>query len=107
MSSWQAEFLSPKLLIALVVLGMFGWALSVDPNDATMKGALIAGFAGAWGFYLGSSNNSSKATENTGKAFEAITATAQASGGTGAAAQAAGQVADAAVEEAAGIKGDQ
>jgi hypothetical protein len=34
---------------------MFGWAYSEDVADATMKGALIGAFSGAWGYYLGSS----------------------------------------------------
>ena len=73
MTDWRNDFLSPKLLIALVVLGMFGWALSVDPDDATMKGALIAGFAGAWGYYLGSSNASSQQHRQMDKALDLAT----------------------------------
>jgi hypothetical protein len=70
------KFLDPKFAIALVVLGMFGWALSVDPDDATMKGALIAGFAGAWGYYLGSSNSSNQVREQMGKVIDLATANA-------------------------------
>lgn len=46
-----------KLMIAISVIGLFAWAYAENVDDDTMKGALIAGFAGAWGFYLGSSNN--------------------------------------------------
>lgn len=76
MTDWRTEFLSPKLLIALVVLGMFGWALSVDPDDATMKGALIAGFAGAWGYYLGSSNSANQQRGQVDKALDLAAANA-------------------------------
>jgi hypothetical protein len=35
------RFLQPQLLLALLLIGMFGWAYSEDVADATMKGALI------------------------------------------------------------------
>lgn len=48
---WPTE----QFFIALVVLSMFAWAYARSSDDATMRGALIAGFAGAWGYFLGSS----------------------------------------------------
>lgn len=59
---WWHQFADARFVIAVIVLGMFAWALSVDPDDATMKGALIAGFAGAWGYFLGSSSGSERKT---------------------------------------------
>lgn len=50
-------------MIALSIIGLFGWAYAKNMNDDTMKGALIAGFAGAWGYYLGSSNTASRAND--------------------------------------------
>lgn len=41
--------------IALIIIAGFFVVYFLDPDDATMKGALIAAFAGAWGYYLGSS----------------------------------------------------
>lgn len=49
---------SAQLIIALLIIGYFGVAYLIDPADETMKGALIAAFAGAWGFFLGSSSGS-------------------------------------------------
>lgn len=76
MTHWQHvadRFIDPKFVIAVIVLSLFGWALGVDPDDATMKGALIAGFAGAWGYYLGSSNAASQQREATTKALDLAT----------------------------------
>jgi hypothetical protein len=70
MSDHLKAFVDPKFFVALIVMGLFGWALGVDPDDATMKGALIAGFAGAWGYYLGSSNSSNAVREQVGKALD-------------------------------------
>lgn len=78
MSDWKAEFLTPKFLIALIAVAVFAWAYGANVGDETMKGAIIGGFNLALGFYLGSTNSASRATENTARAFEAITATANA-----------------------------
>ena len=51
---------TPQFVIALAVIGIFAFAFIHRPDDETMKGALIAGFAGAWGYYLGSSNSSAR-----------------------------------------------
>lgn len=74
------DFLTPKFAVALMAVGVFVWAFGHDPSDATMKGAIIGGFNLALGFYLGSTDRANKATDNTAKAFDAITATAQATG---------------------------
>lgn len=78
MTDWRADFLTPKFLVALIAVGVFAWAYGENVGDETMKGAIIGGFNLALGFYLGSTNNASRASENTGKAFDAITATANA-----------------------------
>lgn len=59
-----------KLLIACSVIGLFAWAYAENTGDDTMKGALIAGFAGAWGFYLGSSNSAQLGRVSHDKAID-------------------------------------
>ena len=51
-----ARFADPRLLIALLVIGYFGWAFSANVADETLKGALIAAFNIAVGYWLGSSD---------------------------------------------------
>jgi hypothetical protein len=63
------EGLDARLLIAAAVIGLFAWALSRNPSDPTFKGALIAGFAAAWGYYLGSSRNAATANERSDAAL--------------------------------------
>lgn len=78
------RFVDPRLLVSLLIMGLFAWAYGENVSDETMKGAIIAAFAGAWGFWIGSARASERdeqATKNTAAAFEAIKATAQA--GTG------------------------
>lgn len=70
----------PRFVITLMMIMLFGWAYYQDPSDQAMKGAIIAAFSAAYGFWLGSKGND-KATENTGEAFRAITATANANKG--------------------------
>lgn len=65
----------PRFIIAFtIILGFFA-AYVHNPSD-TMNGALIAAFAGAWGYYLGSSNSSNSVREQVGKALD-IAAAAQ------------------------------
>jgi hypothetical protein len=59
----------PKFLIASVIIGIFARAYVLNPDD-TMKGALIAAFAGAWGYYLGSSRSASLAADRADKSLE-------------------------------------
>ncbi len=52
-------------LVALILLGYFGWAFYKNPTNETIIGALLMAFAGAWGFYLGGSKvGSDTATKN-------------------------------------------
>lgn len=72
-------FRDPRFVIAYTIILLFAGAYAWQP-DATMSGALIGAFAGAWGFYLGSSSGAQKANENVGKALDvanAVTPTTQ------------------------------
>ena len=73
MTTW----LEPRFVITLLLIGLFGFAYFNDPADQAMKGAIIAAFSAAYGFWIGS-KNSEQATANTGKAFDAIRAAAEA-----------------------------
>lgn len=67
MNQWN----DPRFIITLLLIVLFGAAYLHDPADQAMKGAIIAAFSAAYGFWLGSKQND-KATENTGEAFKAI-----------------------------------
>lgn len=69
----NSQWSDPRFLITLLLICLFGYAYADDPSDQAMKGAIIAAFSAAYGFWLGS-KGSEKATENTGKAFDAIRA---------------------------------
>ena len=69
------NWLEPRFIITLLLIGLFGFAYINDPADEAMKGALIGAFSAAYGFWIGSKTNE-KAAENTGKAFDAIKAAA-------------------------------
>lgn len=71
MSAW----FEPRFIITLLLIGLFGFAYWHDPADQAMKGAIIAAFSAAYGFWIGSKQNE-KSTENVGKAFDAIAAAA-------------------------------
>lgn len=105
-------------LLALMLVGTFVGAIPLfvfkmipEKNEQLityMVGQLSGMALMALGFYfvnkVGQDALDAKRTENTGKALEAIKATAQAGGGDAAAA-AADETADAAVDKAAEIKG--
>lgn len=56
---------SAREIMAFAVVGLFGFAFVSNPTDQTIIGALIAAFAGAWGFYLGGSKvGADTATKN-------------------------------------------
>lgn len=56
---------SAREIMAFAVVGLFAFAFISNPKDQTIVGALIAAFAGAWGFYLGGSKvGSDTATKN-------------------------------------------
>lgn len=56
-----------RAIVALGLIGAFLYAYFTEPESETMKGALIAAFSAAWGFYLGSSKG---AHENRAAAIE-------------------------------------
>jgi len=62
-------FRDPKFVIAYTIIIGFAAAYIYNPSE-TMNGALIAAFAGAWGYYLGSSNSSNAVREQVGKALD-------------------------------------
>ncbi len=61
-------FADPKFVIAYTIIAGFAAAYVSNPSE-TMNGALIAAFAGAWGYYLGSSNSSNEIRSQVGKAL--------------------------------------
>ena len=63
------KFGDPRFVIAYTIILLFAGAYVFKPTD-TMNGALIAAFAGAWGWYLGSSSGAAKASDNAGKALD-------------------------------------
>ena len=65
----MTALIDPKFIIAYTIILGFAAAYINDPSD-TMTGALIAAFAGAWGYYLGSSNSSNAVREQVGKALD-------------------------------------
>lgn len=71
----MSAFADPKFVIAYTIILGFAAAYIFHPSE-TMNGALIAAFAGAWGYYLGSSNSSNAVREQVGKALD-IAAAAQ------------------------------
>jgi hypothetical protein len=63
----------PRFMVALSIIGLFAWAFAREADKDTrnlMVGALIAAFAGAWGYYLGSSNNAARANDRADKATD-------------------------------------
>lgn len=62
-------FRDPKFVIAYTIILGFASAYVYNPSE-TMNGALIAAFAGAWGYYLGSSNSSNAVREQVGQALD-------------------------------------
>lgn len=57
-----------KAVIALAIIALFAWAYVSHPTDI-MGGALIAAFAGAWGYYLGSSKSAGDIRAQVGQAL--------------------------------------
>lgn len=62
MNRWN----DPKLALSALLISMFAGAYAYDPADEAMKGALIAAFAAAYGYWLGSSSGSARKTEIIG-----------------------------------------
>lgn len=71
----MSSFVDPKFVIAYTIILGFAAAFVHDPSE-TMTGALIAAFAGAWGYFLGSSNSSNQVREQVGKALDLAAAVA-------------------------------
>lgn len=69
----MSGFADPRFAIAYTIILGFAAAYIWNPSE-TMNGALIAAFAGAWGYYLGSSNSSNTVREQVGKALDIATA---------------------------------
>lgn len=65
----MSTFRDPKFVIAYTIILGFAAAYIYRPDD-TMNGALIAAFAGAWGYYLGSSNSSSAVRDQVGRSLD-------------------------------------
>lgn len=59
-------------VIAVSIIGLFAAVYLQNPGDDTMKGALIAAFAGAWGYYLGSSSGAKSANARADKSADAV-----------------------------------
>lgn len=58
---------SAQAIISLSIIGVFGVAYFIR-KDPDMDGALIAAFAGSWGYWLGSSSGASKANDRLANA---------------------------------------
>lgn len=54
---WWIPAVDMRAIVVLLIFLFFGVAYAQNPTDETLKGALIAAFSGAWGFYLGSSRS--------------------------------------------------
>ena len=64
--------LDPRFLIAVTIIALFAIAFLREADKDTrnlMVGALIAAFAGAWGYYLGSSNSAQRAGDRQDQAL--------------------------------------
>jgi hypothetical protein len=64
------RFADPRLLISLIVLGIFGWSFAENVSDDTMKGAIIGALNVVAGYWLGSSNSSNQVREQVGRAID-------------------------------------
>lgn len=49
---------TPQFLVSLALVALFAFAYFSNPADEMMKGAMIAAFAAAYTFWLGSSSGS-------------------------------------------------
>lgn len=70
--SWWQELVDPKFLVSLILICLFGYAYFAETDRDVrnlLVGALIAGFSGAWGYWLGSSNSSNKVRDQMDRAL--------------------------------------
>lgn len=63
------SFNDPRFVIAYTIVLGFAAAYVWNPSE-TMNGALIAAFAGAWGYYLGSSSITHQSRVQVDKALD-------------------------------------
>lgn len=68
---------APQLIVTISLIVLFGLAYAANPQDEMMKGAMIAGFAAAYGYWLGSSSGSKSSGDTIRKlvAHPTVTAT--------------------------------
>lgn len=59
-----------RQVVTVLIIGGFFWAYFLDPSNETMRGAIIAAFAGAWGYWLGSSQGAHENREALNKLHE-------------------------------------
>ena len=67
---WWIPEVDMRAIVVLLVFGMFAWSYGESPDDETMRGALIAAFAAAWGYYLGSSRSTTETRQQISEATE-------------------------------------
>lgn len=60
---WWVPEVDMRAIVVLLVFAMFAWSYAEAPSDETMRGALIAAFAAAWGYYLGSSRSTTESRQ--------------------------------------------
>lgn len=70
----------PRLIVTGAVFALFAIVLLHNLTNEMLIGAMIGALTTAVSFWLGSSKGNEAATENTGRAFSAIEATARAGG---------------------------
>lgn len=68
------KFFDPAFIVAMLVIGLFGYAYIQNANDETMKGALIAGFNIAVGYYIGATRTADKTASANRDAITAFVA---------------------------------
>jgi hypothetical protein len=66
----MSEFLNPRFVVSLIVMGIFAWSFGENVGDDTMKGAIIGALNIAVGYWLGSSRGAASANESVGKALD-------------------------------------
>jgi hypothetical protein len=59
-----------RATVVLLIFALFAWAFYNAPTDETIKGALIAAFSGAWGYYLGSNVSSREVRDQARRATD-------------------------------------
>lgn len=67
------EKLDPRFFIAGAIILLFAFAFARETDQQTrniLVGAIVAAFAGAWGYYLGSSNSASQANDRAERVTE-------------------------------------